>query len=73
MVIRMRHNRSQRGSTRSHHAIKTGDLAKCANCGTKKLNHRVCINCGFYKGKMVIDVLAKTAKRNKKKEAEAKK
>ena len=32
------------------------DLAICPNCGTKKLPHRVCLKCGYYKGRVVIDV-----------------
>ncbi len=31
-------------------------LSLCSNCGTKKLPHRVCLKCGFYKGRVVIDV-----------------
>jgi len=31
-------------------------LTICSNCGTKKLPHRVCLKCGFYKGRVVIDV-----------------
>ncbi len=31
-------------------------LAICPNCGIKKLPHRVCLKCGFYKGRVVIDV-----------------
>ncbi len=28
----------------------------CTNCGAVKLPHRVCGNCGWYKGRSVIDV-----------------
>ncbi len=31
-------------------------LVECDNCGSTKLNHRVCPSCGFYKGKQVITV-----------------
>lgn len=27
---------------------------KCTNCGSTVLSHKVCDNCGFYKGKKVI-------------------
>jgi large subunit ribosomal protein L32 len=66
MVNHMRHNRSQRGSVRSHHALKAADLSVCPDCGTKRLNHKVCLNCGKYNGRVVIDVGAKIAKAEKK-------
>ena len=29
-------------------------LSRCPQCGELKLPHRVCGNCGYYKGKEVI-------------------
>jgi len=72
MVIRMRHNRAQRGDTRSHHALKAVQFSVCPDCNAKKLNHRVCSNCGKYRGRVVLDVLAKTVKKEKKQQARAK-
>ncbi len=34
-------------------------LAKCSNCGTYNLPHRICSNCGRYDGKVVISMDAK--------------
>ncbi|MDR0992617.1 MAG: 50S ribosomal protein L32 [Ruminococcus sp.] len=31
-------------------------LTKCPNCGSLILSHRVCTNCGFYKGKKVLEI-----------------
>ncbi len=31
------------------------NLSTCSNCGAKKLPHRVCPKCGFYRGKQVIE------------------
>jgi len=36
--------------------LELPSLAICSNCGTKKLPHRVCLKCGFYKGRVVLDV-----------------
>lgn len=66
MVNRMRHNRSQRGSTRSHHALTAQGLSVCPDCKAKRINHKVCTNCGKYNGRVVIDVMAKTIKKEKK-------
>ncbi len=59
MVIRMRHTRSHTANRRSHHALKTPNLAVCKNCGATHRPHHMCLNCGFYKGRVVIDLLKK--------------
>lgn len=74
MVNRMRHNRSQRGSTRSHHALKGIALTKCSDCNSPVMRHQACSNCGKYRGKVVINlekktkaVATKTSKKSEKK------
>ncbi|MDD6980905.1 MAG: 50S ribosomal protein L32 [Eubacteriales bacterium] len=29
-------------------------MTKCPQCGTYNLNHRVCSNCGYYKGEEIV-------------------
>ena len=62
MVNRMRHNSSQRGSTRSHHALKGLALTKCPDCNSAVIRHQACSNCGKYKGKVIINLEAKSVK-----------
>ena len=38
---------------------ETYQVGKCPNCGAKKLSHRVCPVCGYYKGKQVITIKSK--------------
>jgi|TARA_B100001964_G_scaffold10238_1_gene10986 large subunit ribosomal protein L32 len=65
----MRHTKGHTGNRRSHHALEEPRLAKCTDCGEMHLKHRVCENCGKYRGRVVIDV----EKEIQKKEEKAKK
>jgi len=63
MVIRMRHTRAHTKNRRSHHALKTPTLAVCKNCGANHRPHHMCLECGFYKDRQVMDLAAKKAAR----------
>ena len=39
---------------RSHLALSVPGMITCPSCGELILAHRVCPNCGYYKGKQVI-------------------
>ena len=69
MVIRMRHTKSHTANRRSHHALKETSFDKCSNCAALKRRHNVCIACGFYRGKKVVDMIKKVEKKQKKAKA----
>lgn len=65
MVVRMRHTRAHTGNRRSHHALEGARLSTCVKCSAPHVRHRACTTCGTYRGKTVVDVLAKTVKKEK--------
>ncbi len=67
MVVRMRHTKSKRNRIRSHHALTPKNFSACPHCHVSVLPHRLCANCGYYRGRQVIDVLAKLDKKERKK------
>lgn len=66
MTIRMRHTRSHTRNRRSHHALKAADNSACKKCNEPVLPHTVCLNCGSYKDREVIDTLKKLTKKERK-------
>ncbi len=66
MVNHMRHTRAHTGNRRAHHAIAGTRLVACPKCKVKKLSRAVCMNCGTYRGREVINVMAKATKLEKK-------
>ena len=67
MVVRMRHTKSQRNRVRSHHALNPRRFGACGHCNAPTQPHQTCKNCGYYRGRQVIDVLAKLDKKERKK------
>lgn len=49
-----------------HLFVKAPSVVKCKKCAKPVLPHTVCLNCGTYRGREVIDVLAKLTKKEKK-------
>ena len=66
-VPKQRHTKSRRDKRRAHIFIKPFNLVRCSHCGAMIPPHIVCPYCGYYKGKQVVDVLAKLSKKERKK------
>ncbi len=70
-VPKKKTTKSKRNKRRMHIYTKAPSLVTCPQCKEKKLMHVICRQCGYYKGKEVIDVLKekdKTKEKRKEKE-----
>ena len=65
-VPKHRHTKSKRNKVRMHLYIRPSALTLCEKCKQKVLSYTVCQNCGYYKGREIINVLGKLTKKEKK-------
>ena len=65
-VPKQRKTKSRQSNRRMHLFIKRRSLISCPKCAKPALPHTVCHNCGYYKGRQVIDVMKKLTKKEKK-------
>ncbi|MFC0189007.1 50S ribosomal protein L32 [Fictibacillus iocasae] len=49
-----RTSQTRQAKRRTHYKLSMPGMVKCSNCGEYKLSHRVCRECGSYKGKEVV-------------------
>ncbi len=68
-VPRMHHTRGRRNKRRLHIYLKPTVLTVCKKCAKPVMPHIVCDNCGYYKGREVIDVMKKLTKKERKQKA----
>ncbi|MDR1695129.1 MAG: 50S ribosomal protein L32 [Endomicrobium sp.] len=61
------HRRDSRRSANSKLAAPSS--SKCPNCGAVKQPHKVCPECGFYKGKLIIPRKVKKTAQESRQEA----
>ncbi|MCP4133941.1 MAG: 50S ribosomal protein L32 [bacterium] len=58
-VPKRRKSKSKSRMRRSHDAIGVPNLRPCSKCGAYVLPHRVCPDCGYYKGQLVVEKTVK--------------
>ncbi len=49
-------SKARKRKRRTHYKTAAPTYAVCKNCGEPHLWHRVCPNCGYYRGKPVMAV-----------------
>lgn len=65
-VPKNRHTKARRNSKRAHLKLQKPQTVRCDKCRVLKLPHALCENCGTYKGRELVDVLAKLDKKERK-------
>jgi len=51
-----RHSKSRRDKRRTHYKAAVQTASVCPNCGSPKLAHAVCTECGYYNGRKILQV-----------------
>ena len=46
---------TRRDKRRTNYKATVPTVVTCSNCGAAGLYHRVCAECGFYRGKLAIE------------------
>ena len=57
-----RQSSSRRDKRRANWKLTAPQLVACPRCHEPKLPHRVCANCGYYAGRLVVAEKAKNTK-----------
>lgn len=61
MLPVQRISKSRKRKRRSHHALRPIQYVRCAQCGSAKLPHAACGNCGFVNPSLAIDIKSEEA------------
>jgi large subunit ribosomal protein L32 len=48
-------SKTRRDKRRTHDKAVAPTVSSCSNCGSPVLYHRVCAECGYYKGKLAVE------------------
>ena len=60
-----KHSKARRDKSRTHWKLAVPTLTACPQCAQRILPHRVCPRCGYYRGRQVVLVKAKSSEHEK--------
>jgi large subunit ribosomal protein L32 len=58
-----RHSKARGRRRRTHWKLKQANLSPCPHCKQLKFAHKVCLVCGYYNGKQVMEIKVKEKKK----------
>jgi large subunit ribosomal protein L32 len=58
-----RHSKTRGRKRRTFWKVTSPDLGVCPHCKTPKVPHTVCLVCGYYRGRQVIEIKEKKQKK----------
>ncbi|MBQ9200914.1 MAG: 50S ribosomal protein L32 [Bacteroidales bacterium] len=58
---RHKHSNTRTAKRRTHYKAEAPTLAVCPNCGNHYVYHTVCGECGYYRGKVAIEMTEKVS------------
>ncbi len=53
-VPKRKTSKARRNKRRANWKVSMPGMTECSQCGSMKLSHRACKECGYYKGKQVV-------------------
>ncbi|MCL2727045.1 MAG: 50S ribosomal protein L32 [Bacteroidales bacterium] len=48
-------SKQRRNKRRTHQKLELPTLASCSNCSATVIYHRICPECGYYRGRLIIE------------------
>lgn len=54
-------SKTRKRKRRTHYKLEAPNVVACANCGTSKLPHHICGECGHYRGRTIINKVVEVA------------
>ena len=54
-----RHSKRRTSTRRAHDSLRAAGTAECPHCHEPKQPHHACPNCGYYRGRVVVELKVK--------------
>ncbi len=55
-VPKQKISKARKGKRKSHLALRRPTLIKCNNCAATMKPHTICVNCGHYRRRVIINM-----------------